>query len=1060
MNIKFEKYTCWSAESAGQAGFHTLGSRNIVDDAMVHATKVDIPITPEGGSATLSIDQLVEGFIGSFVDDVSSSIYAITGDSGSGKTFVIRCAQTIVEKDVRAHVVYVPRDVTSLHGILKLILRELPGELAAQALREVEASNVEELNSELLLQLVHAQIKVELAQGIGREDLMSDASLNEQELLAVGELYGKIDESTGIYREGLSDYLAHPAVLNHLIRPEGVLSKHVLAMRGEIVDTDLGAIDENEILKADRSIKKDLTLLENFFFYFGEHPKIAGRMIQQVREIALSAQVRTSKDLTEIVEDARRILNSQGKQLVLMFEDIANNGVGLSSSVYDLFRSSGTGGSGAEISGAVSDLLRSGGSLNNTLPLRVIFAATTGHWQKIPINVRKSCRRFDVRTLSIEDKKSEDIGFQIIAKYFNAARIGKSSMTKAWESSSESDQESGQWIPNKCTDCKFREKCHGEFGEVNGVGLYPLNRTAARKVLQHFEKLNISEGHVGFSPRDIVRRLVSEWLRESQATISTGKFPNARVEEIVGEEGSLIELGFNRSAVVTDAEFERFEKEMLERVYRSRVVWGDYINKLPKESYSLVFADAFSLDKESSTGIDVPVINGELSGGEGSTGPEKTLKQVLFHVEYSDVTKWASGELLSPSRVKVLRDLLVKLVGQSIRLDHNLISGRQASIRNLIEEYLGPTSIRIEGALGDELDNRRIQKQILRSPESRVLLHAAFWFNETGGWESVYQRDGELLTCLPDVRFKGRYLLNEWIDSLAMQIASKIRESVDEAVLSIQLAQFRLLSLNNPELIKDTNVVAIQKLTATDFQLEGQFAPTGTNLINDLARTFDAVVSSAITARQGEGSTRIAEDVVTKLRVFDEFKQNPDWRGKVEISAENQLLALREELKSFSEIISNELSNGEKSISEFRSNLNNLDLGSFKSDLNDFKQVFETLISRSHVNVQPQVVRTLVDDLQNGVTKFIDEKDSLSDLVDSSKDMSDPEIWGLLKRFPFLNEWTHSYTRLMEIVEQLQENLEETVKGKAVPDVKQIRTDIKQCLAGVHAAMGGDENVG
>jgi type II secretory pathway predicted ATPase ExeA len=1051
VSIKFEKYTCWTAESAGQAGFHTLGSRNVVDDAMVHATKVDIPITPQGGSASLSIDQLVDGFIESFEDEVSSTIYAITGDSGSGKTFVIRCAQTIVEKDSRAHVVYVPRDITSLHGILKLILRELPGELAAQALREVEASNVEELKSELLLQLVHTQIKVELAQGNGREELLSDGLLNEQELVAVNELYGKLDESSGIYRSGLSDYLAHPAVINHLIRPEGILSQHVRAMRGEVLETELGVIDENEILTPIRSVKKDLEHLENFFFFFDSHQKIAAKMIEQVRESALSAQVKTSKDLTEIVEDARHILNSQDKQLVLMFEDIANNGVGLSNSVYDLFRSSGIGGREIEISGAVSDLLRSGGSQKNFLPLRVIFAATTGHWQKIPINVRNSCRRFDVRTLSIGDEKSEQIGYQIIAKYFNAARIGKSAMTNAWATSSESDRDSGHWIPNKCEGCEVRLKCHGEFGDVDGVGLYPLNKIAARKVLQHFENINIGEGHIGFSPRDIVRRLVSEWLRESHATISTGKFPNARVEEIVGEEGSLIELGFNRSAVVSDAEFDRLDQEMLHRVYRSRVVWADYINKVPKESYSLVFADAFNLDKE--TSIEHP------DAPLDPPGFIKTIKPILFHVEYSDVTKWASGEMLSPSRVKVIRELLVKLVRQSLRLDHNLISGRQTAIRNLIDEYLGPTSIRIEGALGDELDNRRIQKQILRSPESRVLLHAAYWFNETGGWESEYKRGAELLTCLPDVRFKGRYLLNEWIDSLASQITSKIRESVDEAVLSIQLAQFRLLSLNNPELINDTNVVAVQKLTDTDFQLEGQFAPTGNNLIDDLARTFDAVVSSAISARQGEGSTRIAEDVVTKLRVFDEFKQNPDWRGKVEISADNQLLALREELKSFSEIISNELSNGEKSINEFRLNLNNLDLESFRSDLDDFKRVFETLISRSHVNVQPQVVRTLIDELQNGISKFIQEKDSLNDLVDSSKDMSDPEIWGLLKRFPFLNDWAQNFVLVMDAAEKIERELAGVVKGKAVPDVKRLREDIENCLLGVVTAMGGVDNV-
>ncbi len=1056
MGNQFENFACWTPQFAGQAGFHSLGPRNVVGDAMVQATKVDIPITPQGGSEILSINQLIESFISSFENDETNTIYAITGDSGSGKTFLVRCAQTIVEKDPRAHVVYVPRDVTSLYGILKLILRGLPGELAEQALREVEASNVEELNSELILQLVRTRIMVAIAQGNGREELLADGTLNDEELLAVNELYGRIDDS-GIYRLGLSEYLAQPDVISHLIRPGGVLSNHVLAMRGKEIDGDLVSIDEFEILKPSRTFRKTLGHLSNFFFFLDGHEKIAARMIELVREPALSAQVRTSRDLTEIIEDARYILASQGKQLVLMFEDIANNGVGLSNSVYDLFRTSGTSGEGYANSDGVFESIQSSGIQLKPVPLRVIFAATTGYWQGIPQNVRNTCRRFDVNTLSMGNEASEKIGRQIISKYFNVARLGKSAISSAWENANESERRSGKWIPNKCDDCLFKKECHEEFGHVDGFGLYPLNEKATHMVLNYLQKVNFQEGHIGFSLRDIVKRLVSEWLSESHATMSTGKFPNARVEEIVGNEASISLLLNNRTAFVSDRESEDFSKEMLERVYRTRVVWADYINSPNRESYSPVIARAFGLPEESSSGIEAATTEIIVIP---PLPPSTIGKEEWFHNEYLDVTLWASGSVLSPGRVKVLREFLVKLVEQSLRLDRYLISDRRIAIRNIVDEYLGLTSIRIEGGVGDEPDNRRIQKAILRSPESRALLHAAFWLKETGGWASEYVKDGLKLKCLPDVLFRGRYLLNQWVDSLSSQIVNKIRESIDEAVETIQLTQLRLLSLNDPDFLDYSNIVAIQKLTGTDFQLGGQFAPAGAEIIDELIKSFDDVMSSAITARQGAGATRLAEDVITKLRVFDEFTRNPNWRDGIEIGSGNQLHALRESLKEFSELMLNELSHGEQSINDFRSKLKNLDLRLFESDLIEYSQVFETLISRNHVNlqIQPQIVRGLIGRLQSGVADFIMEKDSLENLIDSSLEMTDPEIWCLLKRFPTLNEWTQSYMQVLAIAEQIQEDLAESIKGKAVPDVKLLREDIEKCLAGVSVAFGGEEN--
>ena len=330
----FERYTCWTEKSASEAGFYALGTRTAVNDGMVAATKVEIPLNPFGSSEVISIDQMIERFISELDIEQSNSVFAITGDSGSGKTFAIRCAQTRVEADPRVHVVYVHRDVTSLQGILKLILSGLPGKQAADALRQVEETNVEELDTGSLLKLVAAQIVVELELGHGLGEMLEGETITKEDKTALKALYG--ENEGGKFKNGLGAYIDIPEVKAHLLREGGVLWNHVQAMRGEGDGEPI-----SEFVKGEISLIRKLprnSPLADFFFFLNERPDLAARIIDAVRERALGAQVQTTRNLTEIVEEARRILNDEGKQLVLMFEDIAKNGVGLSDAVFDLFR--------------------------------------------------------------------------------------------------------------------------------------------------------------------------------------------------------------------------------------------------------------------------------------------------------------------------------------------------------------------------------------------------------------------------------------------------------------------------------------------------------------------------------------------------------------------------------------------------------------------------------------------------------------------------------------------------------------------------------------------------
>lgn len=1014
----FERYTCWTEKSASEAGFYALGTRTAVNDGMVAATKVEIPLNPFGSSEVISIDQMIERFISELDIEQSNSVFAITGDSGSGKTFAIRCAQTRVEADPRVHVVYVHRDVTSLQGILKLILSGLPGKQAADALRQVEETNVEELDTGSLLKLVAAQIVVELELGHGLGEMLEGETITKEDKTALKALYG--ENEGGKFKNGLGAYIDIPEVKAHLLREGGVLWNHVQAMRGEGDGEPI-----SEFVKGEISLIRKLprnSPLADFFFFLNERPDLAARIIDAVRERALGAQVQTTRNLTEIVEEARRILNDEGKQLVLMFEDIAKNGVGLSDAVFDLFRVT------------VNEGVK---------PIRVMFAATTGHWPRIPPNVRNNCTRVEVRSLSLENPDSMEIGLQIIAQYFNAARVGEQEILVAWNGTSVLNRGLRNWIPNKCEECKFRTECHNEFGAVDGIGLYPLNKNAAVNVLRHLQSINELDGHVGYNPRQIVKTLIAEWLRNSESAMKLNTFPSARTEEIVGNRVSKARIVNNTS----EDEKQNLPAEMLARVFRTRVAWANYDQT--KEDYSEGLAKAFGLKPSNRISPSLTPTPHPAPLPKG--GDVKTIK--WFQEDFGDVADWAAPDsqlALSDGRVDFIRPFLLELVMQHLRLDRYLIDQRSNEVENLVLTHLREVSIRIDGSKGQEINKARMQKQILRSYDSYLMVTAAFWLNSAKSWQSEFVRGSELIKCDPTILFKGRRVLMEWVETFADEVAQRVKLAIEDATEAALTARLRLAALMTPSILISTQVSAISDLTnfSNNSVLDDLIEPDSS--IEKYLIDFDALIARSITAYQGtDGNTRLAEDFIIKNKVLKNFKESPDWRSTLSVHNPDELVSFNAKVESFSIEIANKLETGELSVQEFRNEIKDLDFGDFQIQLDEFNLVFESLLMHGHSTKDPKFVRKLVETLNEGLQTLIVEKDSILNSTADSEEMSDPEIWRLIQRFPFLNGWTQSYRSLISTAQEINSALDERVGGQVLHDVDSLRAEINKSLADI-----------
>jgi hypothetical protein len=558
--------------------------------------------------------------------------------------------------------------------------------------------------------------------------------------------------------------------------------------------------------------------------------------------------------------------------------------------------------------------------------------------------------------------------------------------------------------------------------------------------------------------------LIAEWLRNSEPAMKAGKFPSAQIEEIIGSRVSLVHI----EGSTTEPERAKFSREMVERIFRARVAWenhdntGDPITKELATAFGLELESGESVESDSSADqVSVPAVTDALA--------QPLNQEKRFIVEVTDIAEWANSAdkpAMAPGRVEALRTYLVGLVKQSLRLDRYLIryvggntpNGSPGEIKSLIQGYLQDISVRIDGGKGDESNALRMQKRIERSADSYLLLAAALWFMKSGTWESEYSDGSILWKCDARINVRGRQLLMDWVDEFANEVTTRIRDVVSDASEVNLMAQIRLLLLEEPSSLNGSIESLITKLTT----LVGNVGVTNIDFssteLGRLLTDFDSFSAETLTAYQEDGDTRLAEDLVAKHRILQEFRSAPDWRTKLSMHDPSRLVVIDQKVGEFSVELASILQEGEASLSDFRDEIQKIDLLQFKNDIEDFNQVFESLVSRLHTSQQPVEVRDVIRVVRDGTQRIIDEKEHLLDGLQNAGQMSDPQIWQLMQRFPFLRTWTFNFKELERIVREVHTELEQRVGDQILPDVMALKIDLQKCLDTIQIPVKGDDS--
>lgn len=298
------------------------------DDAVLLAVHEPTPLfvreAGTGAQETKTESDLLDEFLRS-ADDGSAVVVAITGDSGVGKSHMIRWLNAQLQRHPdrdRFVIVLIPK-TASLRKVVELMLEPLAGaeyDLLRNELGRVTGSLGPEDASRHLATSLTIELKACEKQWIAelRSGNTADRSLRERALHA----------------RGLQNILFQGETFDNWLQP--VLLRIVeQALRGGSESTSGNA---RRFVPADFALPEsfDITAvsqegqryIQNLQGNDGSSTLIAARVLQDVLDPALRGVFRFSealghRSLEEIVNDIRARLLEQNKELVLLIEDFA-----------------------------------------------------------------------------------------------------------------------------------------------------------------------------------------------------------------------------------------------------------------------------------------------------------------------------------------------------------------------------------------------------------------------------------------------------------------------------------------------------------------------------------------------------------------------------------------------------------------------------------------------------------------------------------------------------------------------------------------------------------------
>ncbi len=709
-----EKFRCWSAETVAETVFSDIGALPSDADAIFLAAHTSVELARKKGtetdSGTSGEAQVLSTLLGDVGDGRRNTLIAVTGESGSGKSHVVRWVNAHVDRDDdRYRVLYVPRAIQTLRALLHRIVADLPGVEGTDLLDRVEAAIGNASPGELKDRLVN---DMRIALTWTMEALPAEEGETDEEAQAREErndILG-IPDDQGRRRDGLADLLEEPQISKALLRAGGRLDRLVASYYDETSrrDDSEKAFGEDDLPVRVAGIRRALRSrpeLADLWDMITADPADALSLLDEALRLAvpqtLGLRPTSGGDtLGGLFRRSREILKSEGRELVLIFEDLTQFGL-VDGELYDQFAT------------APSD---------EVAPLRVVFAVTDGAFARMDKTVTTRVTDvFEVGGSALSDPQ------KFVGRYLNLVRVGGPRARELWtEGGRRAD---GTWMQNACATrnegrpCQFRDTCHASFGKVDieglgEVGLYPYSPSALRRAITHLGEEK--------TPRLVLDECIATNLTEADVRIADGTYPHERVKDRFDGHATMAREFLVQGVPASEAD----------RAYWTRLIWADERLPLPAG-----IEEAFSLTRVGgaptvATGADEPSVEEEAeprrAGPASPTSPSAPLRPSPLE----PLWQWQNGtSSLVEDEVNYYRATLLGLTESRLQLDQDLVHIDNGHGRALLSRILNQTSFHFQGARGAGAGKGSVRFDLEPTSETVRILVAARWLRDHGHFD-------------------------------------------------------------------------------------------------------------------------------------------------------------------------------------------------------------------------------------------------------------------------------------------------------------------------------------
>jgi hypothetical protein len=673
-----------------------------------HPSLVQREGTVAGVVLAVDESELLEEFLS---PSHSHVFIAAVGDTGTGKSHFVRWLYLETQRALAGgnarHVVIIPRSAANLAEVVRLVLQDFEGDATARLRAEVERHRG-------------------LSESEARQRVLDElAIVVENSLPTDGD-----DDEMQYLREKIPALLRDQEIRRSLTREQsGIvprLARHVLGQRESAEPENLrwAPADLELPVQAIDKAGADAAELASALLTDDRLRAAAAAMLQHAIGTAISALLRfRSGDLKRALNEIRAQLASQGRELVVLLEDLSI-----------------TEGLDGELLEALQ--VRTHDSGVRLCTLRSIVGLTREDYQRLRDNIKARLTRtlwFDA-PIGHGTVVSEDAALaQFAGRYLNAARLAPEVLDE-WSMGTPTEE-----VPSACEACPLRGACHTAFGAIDGYGLYPFSSTA----LGRLYRLVVSPDGSSrpFKPRSLLR-VLNDTLDQAEQGLPRRDFPTMALIKAFGLGSTTAELQLAlRSELGVDGD----------RVLRAIELYSEQ-PAVARPTLLASIAAAFGL----------PAPKWSSRGSEGGPSPTSTPTPVPAR-EPAEPTldgydQWLRGDTPPDKAVNLWRQTVLEAVLAGIEWDVEGIGYLRSAFRSV--------TIRIEGQKTGTPD---VALTIARTPEAAVTLRVL------SEWPRRHAENTETLLRT------ARLQIEKWAEEVRKHIAQRSLPSVGIDAVQIGL---------------------------------------------------------------------------------------------------------------------------------------------------------------------------------------------------------------------------------------------------------------------------------